>query len=102
MSLRSLTTTQGYQMGFFFSSDFPTMNIGDRFARQGGFKTFFDKTFLELLDFFGAHFIRRCNVFVCPTTGPISFEENIGINDPTSLGLVLCDYLWKLSTFDIS
>jgi hypothetical protein len=50
------------------------MYIGHRFAIQGGFKAFFDKTFLELLDFFGGYFIRRSNGFVCPTTGPIGLE----------------------------
>jgi hypothetical protein len=68
MSLRSLTTAQRYQMGFFVSGDFSTMDIGHRFARQGSFKTFFDKTLLELLDFFGGHFLRRSNVCVCPPT----------------------------------
>ena len=65
MPLRSLTTTERYQMGFFISSDFSTVGIGHRFARQGSFKTFFNKTFLELLDFFGGHVIRRRNVSVC-------------------------------------
>ena len=45
-------------MSFFVSGDFSTMGIGDWFAIQGGFKSFFDKTFLELLDFFRGHFIR--------------------------------------------
>jgi hypothetical protein len=44
MSLRRLTTTQGYQMGFFVSGDFSTVCIGHRFAIQGGCKAFFDKT----------------------------------------------------------
>jgi len=39
-------------MRFFVSGDFSTVGIGHRFALQGGFKTFFDKTLLELLDFF--------------------------------------------------
>jgi hypothetical protein len=51
MALRSLTTTQGDQMGFFIAGDFSTVSIGHRFARQGGFKACFDKMFLELLDF---------------------------------------------------
>ena len=46
-------------MRFFVSGDFSTVGIGHRFALQGGFKTFFDKTLLELLDFFGGHCIRR-------------------------------------------
>ena len=74
MSLRSLTTRQGDQMGFFVSGDFSTVNIGHWFAIQGGFNTFFDKTFLQLLNFFGGHVIRRRNVSVCPTAGPISLE----------------------------
>ena len=61
-------------MGFFISGDFAPMGIGDWFTIQGGCKTFFDETFLELLDFFGGHFIRRGNGFICPTTGPIGFE----------------------------
>jgi len=61
-------------MRFFVSCDFSTVGIGDWFAIQGGFKTVFNKTFLELLDFFSGHFIRRGNVCVCPTTGPIGFE----------------------------
>jgi hypothetical protein len=44
-------------MGFFVSGDFSTVSIGDRFAIQGRFNTFFHKTFLELLDFFGGHVI---------------------------------------------
>ena len=55
-------------MGFFVPGDFSTVCIGNWSAIQGGFKTFFDKTFLELLDIFGGHFIRRGNVFVCQTT----------------------------------
>ena len=74
MSLRRLTTTEGSQMRFFVSGDFSTVGIGHRFALQGGFKTFFDKTLLELLDFFGGHCIRRRNGCVCPTTGPIGLE----------------------------
>jgi hypothetical protein len=77
-------------VGFFLSWDFSTVSIGHRFAIQGGFKAFLDKTFLELLDFFGGHFICQSNVFIGPTTAPIGFEENIGINDRASLGLVLC------------
>src|SRR5712692_6941035 len=68
MPLRSFATTQRYPMCFFVSCDFSTVCIGHRFAIQGCFKAFFDKTFLELLDFFGGHFIRRSNVCVCPTT----------------------------------
>jgi hypothetical protein len=55
-------------MGFCISSDFSSVGIGHRFAIQGRFKTFFDKTFLELLDFFGGHCIRRSNVGICPPT----------------------------------
>ena len=76
-------------MCFFVSSDFSTVDIGHRFAIQGGFKAFFNKTFLELLDFFGGYFIGRSNVLIGPTTSPIGFEQNIGINDRASLGLVL-------------
>jgi hypothetical protein len=76
-------------MGFFVSSDFAPVDIGHRFARQGGFQTFFNKTFLELLDFFCGYFIGRSNVLIGPTTSPIGFEQNIGINDRASLGLVL-------------
>jgi len=61
-------------MGFFVSCDFSTGGIRDRFSRQGGDKTFLDTTFLELLDCFGGHFIRRSNVFVGPTTRPIGLE----------------------------
>jgi len=61
-------------MGFFVSGDFSTVSIGHRFAIQGGFKAFFNKTLLELLDFFGGYFIRRSNVCICPTTCPIGLE----------------------------
>ena len=74
MSLRSLATKQGDQMGFFISGDFSTVGIGHRFTIQGGFKAFFDKTFLELLDLFCGHFIGQSNVFIGPTTSPIGFE----------------------------
>ncbi len=74
MPLRSLATTESYQMGFFIAGDFSTVSIGHRFTIQGSFKPFFNKTFLELLDFFGGHFIRRSNVSVCPTTSSIGLE----------------------------
>jgi hypothetical protein len=74
MSLRNWTTIEGHQMRFFVSGAFSTVGIGDWFAIQGGFKTFCDKTFLELLDFFCRYFIRRSNVFICPPTGPLGFE----------------------------
>ena len=74
MTFRSLTTIQGNQMGFFLASDFSPVGIGHRFAGQSSFKTLFDKTFLELLDFFGGHFIRCSNVGICPTTGSIGLE----------------------------
>jgi hypothetical protein len=61
-------------MGFFISGDFATVSIGHRFAIQSSCKTFFDKTFLELLDFFGGYFIRQSNVCICPTTGSIGLE----------------------------
>lgn len=89
MAFRSLTTIQGNQMGFFIASDFSPMGIGHRFTRQGSFKAFFDKTFLELLDFFGGHFIRRSNIGICPTTGSIGLESNIGVDNRTSLRFVL-------------
>ena len=57
MTFRNLATIQGHQMCFFVSSDFSTVDIGHRFAIQGGFKAFFNKTFLELLDFFCGYFI---------------------------------------------
>jgi hypothetical protein len=88
MTFRSLATIQGNPMCFFVSSDFSTVDIGHRFAIQGGFKAFFNTTFLELLDFFGGYVIGRSNIFIGPTTGPISFESNIGMNDRASLGLV--------------
>ena len=50
MAFRSLATIQGDQMRFFVSGDFSPVGIGHWFARQGSFKAFFDKTFLELLD----------------------------------------------------
>ena len=53
MPFRSLATTEGDQMGFFIARNFSPVNIGHRFAVQSPFKTFVDKTFLELLDFFG-------------------------------------------------
>jgi hypothetical protein len=59
MSLRSWTTIEGNQRRFFVSGDVSTVCMGDWFARQGGFKTFFDKTFLERLDFFCRYFIRQ-------------------------------------------
>ena len=74
MTFRSLATIEGDQMCFFVSGDFSAVGIGHRFAIQGSFKTFFNKTFLELLDFFGGHFIGRSNVGIGPTTGSISFE----------------------------
>jgi len=71
-------------MGFFLSGAFAPVGIGDWFAIQGGFKTFFDKTFLELLDFFGGHFIGRSNVCIGPTTGSIGFEylDNVTLANP--------------------
>jgi hypothetical protein len=74
MTFRGLATREGDQMGFFISGDFSTVGMGHRFARQGSVKTFFNKTFLELLDFFGGHFIGRSNVCIGPTTGSIGFE----------------------------
>src|SRR5215813_14210559 len=101
MPLRSLTTTESYQMGFFLASDFSPVGISHRFARQGSFKTFFNKTFLELLDFFGGDFIGCSNVRIGPTTSSIGFEQNIGINDRAALSLVLGDDLSYCSTFGV-
>jgi len=39
-------------MGFFISSHFATVSIRHGLAVQSSFKTFFDKTFFKLLDFF--------------------------------------------------
>jgi hypothetical protein len=61
-------------MGFLVSGDFSTVGLGHWCARQGGFKTFFTKTFLELFDFCGGDVIRRSNVGVCPTTAPSGLE----------------------------
>ena len=74
MTFRGLATREGDQMGFCISGDFSTVGMGHRFAIQGSFKTFFNKTFLELLDFFGGHVIGRSNGFIGPTAGSIGFE----------------------------
>jgi hypothetical protein len=74
MTFRSLATIEAAHRSFFVSGDFSTVSIGHRFALHGSFKTFFHKTFLELLDFFGGHVIRRSNVSVCPTPGSSGLE----------------------------
>jgi len=74
MTCRSLATIAGDQMGCCISGDFSTVGIGHRLARHGSVKTCFNKTFLELLDFFGGHFIGRSHVCIGPTTGSIGFE----------------------------
>jgi hypothetical protein len=72
MPFRSLATIQGDHMGFVIAGALSTLSIGHRFARQSRFKTCFNKTLLELLDFCGGYFIRRSNVGVCPPTGSLS------------------------------
>jgi hypothetical protein len=72
----------------FVSSDFSTVAMGHRFAIQGGGNAFFNNTFLELLDFFCGYFLGRSTICIGPPTGPISFEDNRGMNDRASLGLV--------------
>ena len=62
LTFRRLATIQGDQMGFFISGHFSTVSIGHRFAIQRSFKTFFDKTFLELLNFFGLFAIIEASV----------------------------------------
>jgi hypothetical protein len=51
MPLRGWTTTQSSPMGFFFSSDVSTMDIGHRFSRERFFQTFFNQSFSDELDF---------------------------------------------------
>jgi len=66
MTFRSLATIQGDQMGFCISGDFSTVGIGHWFAIQSSFTTFVDKTFLELLDFFG--YPRKAGHFMMSVT----------------------------------
>src|SRR5437773_9860468 len=79
MSLRDLTTIQGYQMGFFFPSHFSTMGIGDRFTRESCFQTFFNKSFSDKLDLLSRDIICLGNFIIEPATCHVCSEENIGI-----------------------
>ena len=68
MFLRSLATTQGYHMGFFFTRHFSTMHIGDRFTRERGFQTFFNKSFSDKLGLLCRYLIGVCNFIIEPAT----------------------------------